>query len=257
MISEGKYNEIGITSFVLHIIAMTCMLCDHLWGTFLTKYDFLTCIGRIAFPLFAFMLVEGSRHTSNQKKYVIRLLVFAVISEIPFNLMMASRWINPFHQNVLWSFVLGIVLMSIYERIKENKHFPLRLGGYTIVTVLFYLLGIVAFVDYYGYGILMIALFYFTGTQTAQSVSNKILIMAVQLAGMYWINCEMMKGLLLTFTFMGIPFEFYQQGFALLSLPLIWLYNGKQGYYNRGIKYFYYLFYPVHIAVLGVLITIL
>ena len=257
MISEDKDKRTGITSFVLHIIAMILMLCDHLWGTFLTKYDILTCIGRMSFPLFASMLVEGFRHTSNRKKYVSRLFVFAVISEIPFNLMMASRLINPFHQNVLWSFLLGIVLMSIYDRIKENKHVLGRLGGYAIVTVIFYLLGIVTFVDYYGYGILMIALFYFTEIQMSQSVFCKMLNMAIQIAGMYWINCGMMKGLLLTFTIMGIPFKFYQQGFALLSLPLIWLYNGKQGYYNRGIKYFYYLFYPVHIAVLGVLITIL
>ena len=63
----------GISSFTLHIIAMLLMLCDHFWATILFQYDWLTWVGRLAYPIFAFMLVEGYFHTHNLKKYMGRL----------------------------------------------------------------------------------------------------------------------------------------------------------------------------------------
>lgn len=77
-------EKTGIDSFMLHILAMTLMLCDHLWATLLPGQEWLTCVGRLAFPIFAFMIAEGYAHTSNVKKYMGRLFVFALVSEIPF-----------------------------------------------------------------------------------------------------------------------------------------------------------------------------
>ena len=105
-----KTLRIETTSASLHIMAMIFMLCDHLWGTIVPGNDWLTCIGRIAFPIFAFMIVEGYYHTNNLKKYVQRLLCFAIISEIPFNLALGSSLFYPIHQNVLWSFLISIGL---------------------------------------------------------------------------------------------------------------------------------------------------
>ena len=80
----------GISSFSLHILAMILMLCDHLWATLFPAQEWMTCIGRVAFPIFAFMIVEGFFHTANVRKYISRLFIFAIVSEIPFNLIYGS-----------------------------------------------------------------------------------------------------------------------------------------------------------------------
>ena len=85
-----------LTAAVLHIIAMTLMLMDHLWATLLPAREWLTCAGRVAFPIFAFMAVEGYFHTRSFKKYILRMLLFAVLSEIPFDLMYGGTWFYRF-----------------------------------------------------------------------------------------------------------------------------------------------------------------
>ena len=125
-----KINEVkkqfGISSFVLHVIAMAAMLCDHLWGTSFVNSDLFGYVGRIAFPIFAFLIVEGYFYTKNLKKYLLRLLIFALISEIPFNLMMAHDFIYPFHHNVLWTFLLSLIVIVFMEKTK-HKHIAFRL----------------------------------------------------------------------------------------------------------------------------------
>lgn len=247
----------GVTSFALHILAMTFMLCDHLWGTFLGNVSVLGYIGRITFPIFAFMIVEGFVHTKSKKKYALRMLIFALISEIPFNLLTEHHLIYPFHQNVLWSFLLCIGMMSVYEKIKSRKHLITRLILFALTTLAGYLLGFIAFVDFFGHGILIVAMFYFTRTDHTAKPYQKVVMCLIQAFLLYWICCEMMQGMMIPISIFGLELEIYKQGFALLALPLIWLYNGKQGPYNKIIKYIYYGFYPAHLLILGVLITYL
>ena len=108
-------KHFNISASVLHILAMIFMLFDHLWATIIPGNQWLTCLGRLAFPLFAFMIVEGYFHTSSLQRYVLRLFIFALISEIPFNLMYSSSFIYPYHQNVIWTLLLGLSLIHLNE----------------------------------------------------------------------------------------------------------------------------------------------
>ena len=148
-----------ISTAALHIIAMLFMLMDHLWATLLPAQEWLTCVGRIAFPIFAFMSVEGYFHTHNFKKYLLRMLVFAVISEIPFDLMYGGTWFYPVHQNVIWTFILGLLGIHIMETVRKKKKTPVFVLTAILVTIAGGLLGTLTMVDYYGIGVLTVFTF--------------------------------------------------------------------------------------------------
>ena len=242
--TESKF-KLQTTSMSLHIMAMVFMLCDHLWGTIVPGNDWLTCIGRLTFPIFAFMIVEGYFHTKNLKKYVLRLLLFAVISEIPFNLAMGSRLFYPIHQNVLWSFLISIGLIFLNEKVKSKKIWLRILVG--VATVLLgYIVGIITFVDFYHAGILTVLVFYFFR-------GRKWWCYIAQLVCLWYINIEMLGGFGYEFSLFGQTHFFTRQGIALLALIPIWLYRGKQGYHSKWLQYFYYAFYPLHLLILGII----
>jgi len=245
-----------INAFALHIIAMLLMLCDHLWGTFCMHIEPLANIGRIAFPIFAFMLAEGFEKSRDHKKYILRILLAALISEIPFNLIMGRSATYLTHQNVLFTFTRALFLMCIYERIKRFKRFSRKLLAYAGITIAFYIAGFLIFADYYGYGILIVALFYFTKWNSSTPLHRKIISAVIQFAVLLYICCEMIQGIVIPLTIFGATFEIHRQSFAILSLPIIWLYNGRQGPYNKAIRILYYSFYPVHLLILGLLITL-
>ena len=96
-----------LSAAALHILAMTFMLMDHLWATLLSSQMWLTHVGRLAFPIFAFLAVEGYFHTRSFKRYALRMLLFAVLSEVPFDLMYGGTVFYPVHQNVIWTLLLG------------------------------------------------------------------------------------------------------------------------------------------------------
>lgn len=137
------------------------MLLDHLWATILTDQVWMTNIGRLAFPIFAFMIAEGYFRTQNIKKYIGRLFVFALISEIPFNLVTGGDWLYPYHQNVLWTFLIAIICMVGIDRIKNSrKNVILKIILVFLIVFGGWFIGTITFVDYFGMGVLTVLTFY-------------------------------------------------------------------------------------------------
>lgn len=237
-----------LTAAVLHIIAMTLMLMDHLWATLLPAREWLTCAGRVAFPIFAFMAVEGYFHTRSFKKYILRMLLFAVLSEISFDLMYGGTWFYPVHQNVLWTFLLGLLGVWLMEQVRKKGKTWMYLLVCVLVVPAGLVLGTLCMVDYYGVGVLTVFVFYFLH-------GRKWWCFLGQLAALYWLNVELLGGLMYPVQLFGMEFELCQQGLALLALIPIWLYRGRQGYHSKPFQYLCYAFYPVHMLLLVVVLN--
>lgn len=239
-----KQFKWDISSAVLHILAMAFMLCDHMWATVVAGNDWLTCVGRLAFPMFAFMTVEGYFHTSDVKKYAKRLFVFALISEIPFNLMMSSALVFPIHQNVLFTLLTGLLLIHANEntRKKGKLWLTILVGAATVIAG--FVAGYLLMMDYYGVGVVTVLVFYFFRHRRWWCYIG-------QFAALYYLNVEMLSGLYYEVELFGHTFEVVQQGLALLALIPIWLYKGRKGHSSKAFKYFCYWFYPVHMLVLA------
>ncbi len=239
-------SRVNISSAVLHILAMVFMLCDHMWATIIPGNQWLTCIGRLAFPIYAFLLVEGYFHTGNLRKYVLRLFFCAVVSEIPFNLMCSSRIINPVHQNVIWTLLMGLGWIHLNEMVRKKGKLWLPLLSGVVSVLLGYLLGIITFVDYNGVGVITVLVFYFFRKRNLWCFLG-------QVAVLYYLNVEVLSGLYYEIPMGEVTFHIVQQGLALFALIPIWLYNGSKGYHGKWFRYICYGFYPVHMLILYLL----
>lgn len=233
----------GLTSCHLHILAMALMLCDHLWATLFPQQEWMTCLGRLAFPIFAFMIVEGYFHTKNVRKYWLRLGFFAVLSEIPFNLIYGSAAFYPFHQNVLWTFLLGLAAIALCENVRAKGIWWLTWGTVAVVSLVGYGLGTLAMVDYYGAGVLTVLTFYIFRKRTWWSFLGQLLCLG-------YLNIHILGTYYYPVTIGSWEISLVQQGFALLALLPIWLYHGRQGYHAKWFQYLCYGFYPAHLLIL-------
>jgi len=227
-------KRLPLNAVHLRYLALGLMLLDHLWATVVPGNNWMTYVGRLAFPIFAFQAAEGYDHTANFKQYCKRLLLFGLLSEIPFNWMLSSSWIYPFHQNVMFTLLLGLLALRAVEMAWEGKK-PLWL----LAAFGWCLLGAVTFVDYGAYGVMMVLVF---------GLSRRLPYAKLfQLAAMILINVVLMEGQML------IVFgrEFPVQGFAVLALLPIWLYNGEKGRRSKALQTGFYLFYPIHMLILA------
>lgn len=251
-------KKFELTYVSLHIIGMVLMTLDHLWATLFPYLEILTCVGRIAFPIFAFMIVEGYDHTRNLNKYMQRLLVFALVSEIPFNLMYGGAFVYPVHQNVLWTFLLALCGIRIMDRVRAKKKLWLSILVCAAICLLGLVLGYALFVDFYGCGIVTVFIFYFFDRNRAVSFKHDeklwpVICFVGQFACLYYINVEILGGFYYNIELFGMHFELVQQSLALLALIPIWLYSGRQGYHAKWFKYFNYAFYPAHCLILALI----
>lgn len=177
----------------------------------------LQLLGGLAVPVFAFLLVEGFRHTSNYRNYLVTMLVFALISEVPYDLANYRKVWDLTGQNALFSMAIGLLMLYFLRMFQEKK----GAGGILMKAVI--VLCAVAWVSILraGFGlciVLLAAVFYLFDTR---SMLKTLLGAAVSLL------------------YVTGPLAFYG----------LWCYNGVRK--NRVPKYAYYLFYPVHLAVLG------
>lgn len=201
----------GINTFTLKMIAIVAMLIDHVGAVLFPQYRFLRCIGRIAFPIFAYTLVEGFIHTHDLNKYLMRLGALAIISEVPFDLALRGKVLEFGHQNVFFTLFLGLVMLYIMTKA------PDELSGLLCVFVILFISRYLR-IDYGYRGLLMIFWYYYYR-------SNK----SMKLLGIAFINVFIMGG---------------AQIFAVLALIPILLHNGERGPKCKG---FFYGFYPVHL----------
>ncbi len=231
----------GFTSNMLRTIAVILMLSDHIWATYMSFGNWMTYIGRMAFPIFAFQIAEGFVHTSNFKKYALRLLGFALVTEIPFNLFYSSRWFNPYHQNVLFTLLLGLLAIYVIDNAKKNrtaKNIALSVLWLGLICIA----SVIGFVDYGFLGLLTVVMFYI--------LRDFPFAWLAQLVAMVLINIVFFEGQMFNVEIFGRMVEIPSQGFAVFSLIPIWLYGGKKGKSSKVMQYGFYAFYPVHMLVL-------
>lgn len=221
-----------MTSFVLKIIAVIAMIFDHLGYVLFDKFSFMNYIGRLAFPIFAFSITEGYIHTKNLKKYFIRLLIFALISQMPY-MIFIKTFTNSFTLNILFTLVLGLFAITVYDKSKN------KLLGILSITVCATLAHFLHF-DYGWFGIAIIFIFYIFKKQ--KIYMNLLFFLATFINYFYSYITTFRKEYLFIILF------------CCLSLIPINLYNGEKG---KNIKYSLYIFYPLHLILLYLLIFIL
>ena len=219
----------------IKVIALVSMLCDHaayiLLPAFLrgnpnhaelwALYEPMRCIGRLAFPLFCFLLVEGFSHTRHRGKYALRLGAFALISEIPFDLAFNGCLLTVKSNNVMITLLIGFLALWAMEAAKHaltdrRELFDLMA---VLVTAAAMALAALADSDYGASGVLAIVTLYLLWKKPAWAMLCGVLVLAAMNASQL-------------------------QLFALPAVLVVAMYNGQKG---RGMKYFFYGAYPGHL----------
>lgn len=221
----------GLSQEGLKSIACLTMLLDHIGAVFVPgyyTYYVLRLIGRIAFPIYCFLLAEGVHYTRNPRKYALRLALGAAASEIPFDLAFYGG-VTLAHQSVMLTLLLGFWALGIWKRWPAWSRVPmaaaLALAAEWLHT------------DYGAWGVVLILIFGIFRTHPRWQLA---LVLTVILLAMGSIAVPFL---------LGIPIEL----FALLALIPIGLYSGKRGRPARGKQLFFYGFYPVHLLLLWLL----
>ncbi len=242
--SEKQIARHGLNGNQLKLIAVISMLCDHAairllaygWIPALLAagenektaslsqiFWILRSVGRVAFPIYAFLLTEGFCHTKNRKRYALRLGLFALLSEVPFDLLVYGKLWDPQMQNVFFTLFLGVLMLTAVDWIGKNTD--------------------VAMVQYRQFAVIAGCAFFAWLLRTDYDAAGIMLI-----ALLFWFRPEPKVACLAGFVLMAAAEArlIYLPGLAV-SFFLIRSYNGKRG--SRKGKWFFYLVYPVHLLV--------
>lgn len=226
-----------MSSFLLKIIACFTMLLCHIPFVYPQYSVPLMYIGKISFPLYAFLISEGYVHTRNFSKYLTRLIVFGVISQIPAYLLFVGKSFNGLYLNIFFTLALGLLGIRIYDKIK-SKYISIPL-----IILLAVIAELLKF-DYGAFGILMIVCFYVFKRNKLNMVLSQMFLMFI---------LYMKKMSYYTFSLFNLQYILFQLLFSVISLAIILTYNGKKGKSSGKIKLMFYFFYPVHLIILDLL----
>ena len=228
---EKFKNLQKINGAQLKYIAFASMFIDHFNKAIITPFltgsgplnvitSIFDILGRIAFPIFCFCIVEGFFKTKSRWKYLRNLLVFATISEIPYDMFQSAVFINTRSQNILWGLALGLFTIMIIDKLKEKiKKRPVWIFVSIIIVALSSLGSMLISADYEYYAIIIIYIYYLFYDKRLLASSLGFLVIIKEI-------------------------------YAILGFATVLLYNGEKGKQN---KVFNYLFYPVHLLILGII----
>lgn len=238
-------RKIELSGFDLKVTAVILMLIDHVGAFLFPQVKLLRIIGRLSFPIFAFLVCEGYEHTKDPKKYAMRLLMFAVISEPFFDFARSGSFFDPFGgQNVLFTFFIAVVTISTCEK-----------QGTWIWSMIGMVFGNLLMVDYGAFGVLLVMLFWYqrkTNTEIATSLGCFAVGMCL-FKFMDYFKAETV------FTPM-VWYYILNQMASILSCFILFCYNGRRG--GDGlpkalVKYSFYVIYPLQFLVFGLMSSVL
>lgn len=240
----------GISQEGLKLIACLTMLIDHigsliLWPLWMSSgsaglyelYLLCRCVGRIALPIFAFLLVEGAHRTRSRKKYAIRLALGAVLAELPYNLATSGRLFAPEHQSIMLTLLLGYGAVLAMEKCKNTAWKPVAILPFALAAEL-------VLADYGWAGVLTVALFDLSRDYWRRTL--------VRSCGMV-VLAHLRPGMALQLGGITLPV----QALSALSMIFISAYDGRKLTHSRAVQWGFYLFYPLHLLVLWALGSLL
>lgn len=276
-LEKSGNKTLGLSGAQLKLLAMALMLIDHIGAYLLFTgplYGFCRIIGRLAFPIFCFMIAEGATHTRSITKYAGRLLVFAIISTPPYNLVHGNVWYSLDELNVFFTLLFGLLgIASIKElsprifnalgkgKLAENKA-ACMWCGFPFCMVL-YLSASALHTDYGGYGVAVVLILYIFREEQFKAWIG-FAVLTILAYGIWFVGPANVFPLELYKMLCCIPwhgeykmvFSLQTQLFAIAALFPISFYNGKKSSkQNNGgyTKYLFYAFYPAHLAILSII----
>ncbi len=247
MLSETeKYDKRGLNSLILRLLGLAAMTVDYVYTYLIEGRFWVMNLEWFAFPIFAFLLAEGFQKTSDKRLYLRRLIVFAIISEFPYDYLNSARAFSMERQSVMLTLLIGYLCMWLVSIIRE-KAGNVALTGISAAVICF--IGTFAATRmnaYMGrYGIIIIMIFHIALNVTYSRLFElgAFMVLVLTIASDYMSTKPMG----------GYIYRVPSQIFALLALIPIALYDGKRGPNTRPLKIAYYAAYPIITLVIALL----
>lgn len=235
-----SYRKNGLNATLIKTIAIVAMLIDHIASGFVNLYtvqgQLMHIIGRLTAPIMCFFIVQGYLHTRSLKKYFVRMVIFAVISHFPY-VLKSTGGISLFPTGVIYTLTLGLVAIYIYDKVNNKALKWLAIIGLCLLS----LPG-----DWPIFGIAMCLIFYVNRDSFRKQCIGIIILafsmVLLMLLPLFSMEVDVSKALL----------QSCYQLAVVLSLPILYFYNGERGG-NKYSGWIFYIFYPLHLLILALI----